>query len=160
MKNVFENAKNNNLTVVELKSGNKAIVDFQDFESCEKFAAENEGEINLFFQKAGESLFEKKGLVFKPLTAQQYVEDLGYEYFICGGIQEETDNFEEIMAEIDDEILKKECKNEFLKLIEEIEKTPADKVAIRYNFKYLESIEKEMMSYSVGSKFWIIGVFI
>jgi hypothetical protein len=167
-------ARDADLRVIEITTGSNGypqglgdygVIDFDSYETAKEFAKEHKCEVVLFHQKNGWHLWENRGNRYEPLSADDYLRDLGDNYSSAMTIQDENNYFAEKLADLSqnfdgnlDNI--KEAIKEYEKLISEIETADEDEVVITSGGRYIETIKEKMMAYSEDCDIWEIGVLV
>ncbi len=115
------------------------VIGFRNFESAQEFAEKYNGTVNLFTKRNGHYFFHDNGEMIRPLSAYDYLQDLGDNYYI----QDEND-FDGLTDED----------------IDELKKLKYNEVAIFSNGQHYETVTENMMSYYEDVTYYVIGVLI
>jgi len=124
------------------------IYGFDDYVQAEQFINENSGEIVLCKQKNGWDVWEQHGSMLprtRPLTAEDYVEDLGDNYTLI-------DDYESAIDFISEFENPEDYKQELVNL-------DWEKQSVVFGNGSYEVVEKQMMSYHEDVTTWVVGVF-
>ncbi len=168
---ILENAELAGLEKIEITYGSNGypkglgdygVIGFNTFEDAEKFAEENDCKVHLFQIRDGHSLWENRGAIYRALTSEDYLKDLGENYFYADN---NNDSYREILEDLaqkfdgDFSYLKA-----YIATVEEIqnevEKCCDDEIVIIANGLYFETVKKEIMSYHEDVTRYVLGVFV
>lgn len=138
-----------------------AIIGFETFEEAEEVAQEHGLRITTFFKRDGWKLYQReRGTTYRALhiTASDYGDD--YKHF-TNKISESDFIEEELLPNLaattfgDIQIITQRYEELFDKIVE----AEDDELVIASTFgEYVETIKKELMSWTHDSKTWVIGV--
>jgi hypothetical protein len=143
--------KINELTQIDITSGSNGYPDnirigyigFDSFEEAEQFAKETKSRVRCFHKRDGWTLYECKGDQFGPLTVDDYLKDLG-------------DNYYPVDEESVCELLTEE-KSKFT-ILEKLQKASEDQTVICHYGRYYDTVDNELMSYHKDTHTYVIGV--
>lgn len=166
---ILEQGKNTGLIAIQITYGNNGypqglgdwgLTGFENFQDAEQFANENAVEVTLFSIRDGHQLWKKHGYTNKPLSSDDYLNDLG-------------DNYSEISLENEVDFVKDEIQTllsngdfekakSLIDYLIEVEgksnELEDDEILIKGDS--FENVKKEMMSYHEDVTTWAIGVFV
>lgn len=136
--------------------GDRAIIGFGTFEDAEKFASENGCELHLFQTRDGWHFWHDRGRAFEPLSADNYLSNLGDNYY-------EADEDQQIDLIKDTDLGGQEL-IDFLKeriiILEELQKASEDQAVLCNSGSYYETVANKMMGYHEDVYTYAIGVFL
>lgn len=138
-----------------------AIIGFESFEAAESIAHEHGLRITTFFKRDGWQLYQRdSNTTWEPLKITSY--DYGDDYKHFTNEIPESDFIEEellpnLAATTFGDI--QNITQRYEELFDKIVEAEDDELVIADIFgKYVETIKKELMSWSHDSKTWVIGV--
>ena len=128
---------------------------FADFAEAEKFASEHKGHVYLCSTKNGWSVYQLQGERNSPLTASDYIHDLGDNYNKVS-----SESVAATLAEVTAEDYSDETIADLEHLLKETQKDEAQGlVTVAFGYEYHETIPPTNMGYGHDATSWVIGVF-
>lgn len=161
-------AEENSLELIETTTGRNgypqnlryAIIGFETFEEAKELAEKHGLRITTFYKRDGWQLYQRdNNTTWQPLRITSYDYGDGYHHFTNGISQEDfVEEFllPNISATTFDDI--KKIIQVYEELFNKISEAEDDEIVIACFFEYVETIKKELMSWSHDSKTWVIGV--
>jgi hypothetical protein len=138
-----------------------AIIGFETFAEAEEVAKEHGLRITTFYKRDGWQLYKRdSNTTYGPMnvTSDDYGDD--YKHFTNGISQEdfiEEELLPDLAATTFGDIIT--ITNRYEELFDKIVEAEDDELVIASTFgEYVETIKKELMSWSHDSKIWVIGV--
>lgn len=138
-----------------------AIIGFNTFSEAEAIAQKHGLRITTFFKRDGWHLYQRDGnTTYKPLKITSYDYGDDYKHFTNEIPQEdfiEEELLPNLAATTFGDIIT--ITNRYEELFDKIVEAEDDELVIATTFgEYVETIKKELMSWSHDSKTWVIGV--
>lgn len=138
-----------------------AIIGFNTFAEAEAIAQEHGLRITTFFKRDGWHLYQRDGnTTYEPLKITSYDYGDDYKHFTNEIPQEdfiEEELLPNLAATTFGDIIT--ITNRYEELFDKIVEAEDDELVIATTFgEYVETIKKELMSWSNDSKTWVIGV--
>lgn len=143
--------------------GDIFITGFNNFENAIQFAKDNDAEVGLGKIRDGHHFYSYVGWRDKPLTAFDYLLDLGDNYSIVN-IEDEKENFKETLIDLvenfeDDFDYLRDWIDDKEEIIEALNSAVDDEVVIVNGFIYFETVALTLMSYHEAVTTYSIGVY-
>lgn len=141
---------------------NKAIIGFNDFKDAQNFAIENteSKEVHLFKIRDGHHFYQNLGWKIRPLSAGDYVNDLGMNYRFFSDFDQEfeaaIDNLQYFKAGFDDYLTLIKRFETYKEIIDQLDDDST--LILNTNDNTLEEVKNELMGYSEDVYTYIIGV--
>ena len=137
-----------------------AIIGFETYGEAERVANEHGLRITTFFKSDGWHLYRRNGdTTWEPLkiTSSDYGDDYA-QYSVDESDDFFTDNVAPYLADFDDFDAAQSFLDEQRKVYDELQSIDDTQMVITCHGRYMETIDKELMSWSHDGKTWLIGV--
>ena len=160
------------LTIIEITHGSNGypqgmgdhgIIDFETFEQAKELADKHGLEVGLFTKRQGHQLWTYMGQRHEPLSANDYLADLGDDY-------SEADVNDDFIRETLSDLTKKITDGDFTeirgfidrveKIQDEVQCAEKDEMVIVCQGEYYETIDRKLMGYCEDVHTYTIGVFV
>lgn len=140
--------------------GDNVITGFDSFEDAEEFANKHGLTICSFTKKDGHHFWHKGGNSYRPFSSDEYIHELGDDYSeACINNEDIKMVLSQIVNDFSGDF--KHIK-EFIEMVDElrdaIESKCDDEVVIVKGFTYIETVNKELMTFHVDVTRYSIGV--
>ena len=142
--------------------GHFGLIGFENFEAAKKFASENDLDVVCFHKKDGWKLWEYEGAAYEPFENSDYLSKMGDDcnFHTDSDFDWYKDQLVELVQDCEGDFTAIEEKiQDIKKILEEVEKAGNDFEVIVANGKFIDTIEKEFMSYYFDTHYYSIGVY-
>lgn len=140
----------------------KAIVGFENFNQAQEFAIENteSKELHLFKIRDGHHFYQDLGWKIRPLSAEDYLNDLGINYRFFSDFDQEfeaaVDNLQYFKSGFDDYLTLIKRFETYKEIVNQLDDDSI--LILNTNDNTLEEVKNELMGYNEDVYTYIIGV--